>query len=284
MKRYYKEAAQRIITHIRELRASPVQPTARTSAATSAATSSAGDTEAMAAAASAVLSSPALQESVLASTQSRTPNTLHVGCSIGLIRAFYMRKIKFTDEGFTQRLQMVIHEFTPAAVVDAGTATVGSSGTGGAGCNMVPDNLQARTATAVAQVRTCNRIINAIAVDCVKLLWIASSVEKCKALKRGCYGRMCTACHKIEPCLAYLEAVRLSALLPGDPAPSDATTLSATPAISHLPLQLQEKDLKVEDWGYDVITSADALLADRFDETITACLDALELQEVGTPS
>ena len=265
---YYKDAAQRIITRIRELRATSGNSGDNTREGTGAAGGQGvGVTLAPTAVTpiTVVPSAAALQETVFSATLRRTPDTLHNGCSIGKVRAFYMRKIKFTDADFTDRLQTIESQFAAAAGITGGE----------------------RIATAVALVGTCSRIINAIAIDCVKLLWIAGSAEKCRALKRAGYGQMCIACTKLRPSLEFLEAVRphLDAVLVGQTGPSPfegvRSTLdaglallppSATTATVHAGGLSSEGNLVVDDWQYTIITDADAV----FDVEITARLDALE--------
>ena len=48
---------------------------------------------------------------VLTRTQRKTPTVIHPGYSIQRIRSFYMRKVKFTQETYTEKLSQIIEDF-----------------------------------------------------------------------------------------------------------------------------------------------------------------------------
>ena len=48
---------------------------------------------------------------VLSKTQRKTPTVIHPGYKITRIRAFYMRKVMFTKDAFTEKLQAILQEF-----------------------------------------------------------------------------------------------------------------------------------------------------------------------------
>ena len=48
---------------------------------------------------------------VLSKTQRKTPTVIHQGYKITRIRAFYMRKVMFTKDAFTEKLQAILTEF-----------------------------------------------------------------------------------------------------------------------------------------------------------------------------
>jgi hypothetical protein len=48
---------------------------------------------------------------VLTRTQRRTPTVIRAGFKISRIRAFYMRKVRFTEQTITERLGNIISEF-----------------------------------------------------------------------------------------------------------------------------------------------------------------------------
>ena len=48
---------------------------------------------------------------VLSKTQRKTPTVIHPGYKITRIRAFYMRKVMFTKDAFTEKLQAILTEF-----------------------------------------------------------------------------------------------------------------------------------------------------------------------------
>lgn len=48
---------------------------------------------------------------VLSKTQRKTPTVIHPGFKITRIRTFYMRKVMFTKDAFTEKLQAILSEF-----------------------------------------------------------------------------------------------------------------------------------------------------------------------------
>ena len=57
-----------------------------------------------------VPSGPDLVDIVLMRTQRRTPTVIHPGYKIQRIRAFYMRKIKFTQQTISERLSQILND------------------------------------------------------------------------------------------------------------------------------------------------------------------------------
>jgi nucleolar GTP-binding protein len=53
----------------------------------------------------------ALVDIILSMTQRKTPTITHTGYSIGRIRAFYMRKVKFAQQALHDRLAQILTEF-----------------------------------------------------------------------------------------------------------------------------------------------------------------------------
>lgn len=58
-----------------------------------------------------VPSAPDLVDIVLMRTQRKTPTVIHPGYKIQRIRAFYMRKIKFTQQTIQERLGQILTDF-----------------------------------------------------------------------------------------------------------------------------------------------------------------------------
>ena len=48
---------------------------------------------------------------VLSRTQRKTPTVIHPGYSINRIRSFYMRKVKFTQASYEEKLNNIVNEF-----------------------------------------------------------------------------------------------------------------------------------------------------------------------------
>jgi nucleolar GTP-binding protein len=48
---------------------------------------------------------------VLTRTQRKTPTVIHPGYKISRIRSFYMRKVKFTQQNYSERLRQILADF-----------------------------------------------------------------------------------------------------------------------------------------------------------------------------
>ena len=48
---------------------------------------------------------------VLSRTQRKTPTVVHKGYAISRIRSFYMRKVKYTQETFDEKLSQIVNDF-----------------------------------------------------------------------------------------------------------------------------------------------------------------------------
>ena len=48
---------------------------------------------------------------VLSRTQRKTPTVVHKGYAISRIRSFYMRKVKYTQETFDEKLGQIVNDF-----------------------------------------------------------------------------------------------------------------------------------------------------------------------------
>lgn len=48
---------------------------------------------------------------VLSKTQRKTPTVVHPGWKITRIRSFYLRKVMFTKDAFTEKLDAILTEF-----------------------------------------------------------------------------------------------------------------------------------------------------------------------------
>ena len=48
---------------------------------------------------------------ILSKTQRKTPTVVHKGYQISRIRSFYMRKVKFTQESFDEKIGLTLTDF-----------------------------------------------------------------------------------------------------------------------------------------------------------------------------
>jgi nucleolar GTP-binding protein len=144
-----------------------------------------------------VLQAKDLVDVVLSRTQRKTPTEVHPQFNINRIRAFYMRKVKFAQATFEEKLNLILDEFPKIDELHPFYADL---------CNVLYDRDHYKLA--LGQVKTVLGTVENIAKDYNKLLKFADSLYKCKMLKRAALGRMCTAIKKLQASLRYLEEIR----------------------------------------------------------------------------
>jgi nucleolar GTP-binding protein len=135
-----------------------------------------------------------LVDIVLTRTQRRTPTVVHAGWQISRVRSFYMRKVKFTQATFHEKLSAIVDEFPKLDDVHPFYADL---------INVLYDRDHYKLA--LGQVNTARQIVDNVAKDYLRLLKFGDSLFRCKQLKRAALGRMCTVMRKQGPTLGYLE-------------------------------------------------------------------------------
>eukprot|EP00762_Andalucia_godoyi_P001663 ANDGO_07120.mRNA.2 Nucleolar GTP-binding protein 1 len=134
---------------------------------------------------------------VLTRTQRGTPTVIHKGYEISRIRRFYMRKVRFTQQNYDEKLESILTEFPRMDDVHPFYADL---------MNILYDKDHYKLA--LGQLATAKNLIDKISKDYVRLLKYGDSLYRCKQLKRAALGRMCTLMRKQGPSLQYLEQVR----------------------------------------------------------------------------
>ncbi|KAF5754751.1 putative small GTP-binding protein [Helianthus annuus] len=134
---------------------------------------------------------------VLSRTQRQTPTVVHKGYAINRIRQFYMRKVKFTQTNFHEKLSTIIEEFPRLDDIHPFYGDL---------LHVLYNKDHYKLA--LGQINTARNLISKIAKDYVKLLKYGDSLYRCKALKVAALGRMCTVTKRIGPSLAYLDQIR----------------------------------------------------------------------------
>ena len=133
----------------------------------------------------------------LSKTQRKTPTVIHNGYAISRIRKFYMRKVKYTQENFHEKLHTILSEFPRLDDIHPFYGDL---------INVLYSRDHYKLA--LGQLNTAKSLIDNIGKDYLKLLKFADSLYRAKELKRAALGRMCTLITKLKPSLAYLEQVR----------------------------------------------------------------------------
>ncbi|XP_008553913.1 nucleolar GTP-binding protein 1 [Microplitis demolitor] len=134
---------------------------------------------------------------ILSKTQRKTPTVIHKNYKISRIRAFYTRKVKFTQQNFHDRLSKIIQEFPKLDDVHPFYADL---------MNVLYDKDHYKLA--LGQTNTARHLIDNVAKDYVRLLKYGDSLYRCKQLKKAALGRMATIMKRQAANLTYLEQVR----------------------------------------------------------------------------
>ncbi|XP_017878203.1 nucleolar GTP-binding protein 1 [Ceratina calcarata] len=134
---------------------------------------------------------------ILSKTQRKTPTVVHKNYKITRIRAFYIRKVKFTQQSFHDRLSQIIQEFPKLDDVHPFYADL---------MNVLYDKDHYKLA--LGQINIARNLIDNVAKDYVRLMKYGDSLYRCKQLKKAALGRMATIMKRQAANLAYLEQVR----------------------------------------------------------------------------
>ncbi|KAG6868203.1 hypothetical protein C0993_006344 [Termitomyces sp. T159_Od127] len=134
---------------------------------------------------------------VLSKTQRKTPTVIHKNFKISRIRNFYMRKVKFTQDSFEEKLAAILNEFPMLEDLHPFLSSL---------LNVLYDKNHYKLA--LGQLRTARHLIDHVAKDYCRLLKFGDSLYRCKQLKKAALGRMATIMRRQKDPLAYLEQVR----------------------------------------------------------------------------
>jgi len=134
---------------------------------------------------------------VLSKTQRKTPTVIHKHYKISRIRDFYMRKVKFTQQSFHDKLSIITSEFPIVANLHPFYGTL---------MNVLYNTDHYKLA--LGGINKARQLIDDCAKDYVKLLKYGDSLYRCKCLKRAALGRMVTIMKGQNKNLAYLEEIR----------------------------------------------------------------------------
>src|SRR6201996_4562616 len=134
---------------------------------------------------------------VLSRTQRRLPTQIRAGFKISRIRAFYIRKVKYTSETFAEKLSAILDGFPRLADIHPFHKDL---------LNTLYDADHFRIA--LGQLNTAKGLIETVSRDYIRLLKYGQSLFQCKQLKRAALGRMATITRRMKDPLLYLEQVR----------------------------------------------------------------------------
>lgn len=134
---------------------------------------------------------------VLNRTQRKTPTVIRPGFQITRIREFYMRKVRYTADGFSEKVQEIIDSFPRINDVHPFHRDL-------------LDTLYEKNhyKVSLASLSRAKALIDQVSRDYVRLLKFGQSLFQCKQLKRAALGRMATIVKRLKDPLLYLEQVR----------------------------------------------------------------------------
>nr|KAF6431313.1 GTP binding protein 4 [Rousettus aegyptiacus] len=133
----------------------------------------------------------------LSKTQRKTPTVIHKHYQIHRIRHFYMRKVKFTQQNYHDRLSQILTDFPKLDDIHPFYADL---------MNILYDKDHYKLA--LGQINIAKNLVDNVAKDYVRLMKYGDSLYRCKQLKRAALGRMCTVIRRQRQSLEYLEQVR----------------------------------------------------------------------------
>ncbi|CDH12362.1 Nucleolar GTP-binding protein 1 [Zygosaccharomyces bailii ISA1307] len=138
-----------------------------------------------------------LLDIVLNRTQRKTPTVIRPGFKITRIRAFYMRKVKYTGEGFAEKFEEILKGFPNINDVHPFHRDL-------------MDTLYEKNhyKISLAAISKAKSLVEQVSRDYVRLLKFGQSLFQCKQLKKAALGRMATIVKKLKDPLVYLEQVR----------------------------------------------------------------------------
>lgn len=133
----------------------------------------------------------------LSKTQRKTPTVIHKHYAINRIRGFYLRKIKYTQQNYHDKLSQIIQDFPQIEDIHPFYADL---------MNVLYDKDHFKLA--LGQINTCRHLIDNVSKDYARLMKYGDSMYRCKQLKKAALGRMCTIMKRQNQSLQYLEQVR----------------------------------------------------------------------------
>merc|ERR1711937_285315 len=104
---------------------------------------------------------------------------------ISRIRSFYMRKVKFTQTNFSEKLTLILQEFPKLEDIHPFYTDL---------LNVLYDRDHYKLA--LGRLNVARSLINKVAQDYLKSLNYGDSLYRCKQLKRAALGRTCTIIKK----------------------------------------------------------------------------------------
>ncbi|KAI0888651.1 nucleolar GTP-binding protein [Annulohypoxylon maeteangense] len=134
---------------------------------------------------------------VLSRTQRRLPTQIRSGFKISRIRGFYTRKVKFTQETFSEKFALILESFPRLQDIHPFHKDL---------LNTLYDADHFRIA--LGHLSTAKHLIETISRDYVRLIKYAQSLFQCKQLKKAALGRMATITKRLKDPLVYLDQVR----------------------------------------------------------------------------
>ncbi|GFW46421.1 nucleolar GTP-binding protein 1 [Trichonephila clavipes] len=116
---------------------------------------------------------------VLSKKRRKTPTVIHKQYKISRIRAFYMRKVKYTQTNFHDKLTRILTDFPKLEDIHLFFADIS---------NVLYDRYHNNIA--LGQLNTARHLIDNVAKEYCRLLKYGDTLYRCKLLKKAALGRL----------------------------------------------------------------------------------------------
>ena len=145
-----------------------------------------------------ILNAGSFINKILSSTQRKTPTLIHKRFSIERIRKFYIRKIKFVQQNFVNKISETLNSFPSVDYIHPFFGKL---------LNLMFQRQHYKLA--LYKLSKSKYIIDTISKNFVKLVKNGNSSYACKQLKKEALGRICTVIKKLDKSLIFLEKIRV---------------------------------------------------------------------------
>lgn len=125
-----------------------------------------------------ISSSKELIDVVLSKTQRKTPTIVHPQFELSRLRSFYMRKVKFAQSTFNEKLTAIIDDFPKLEDIHPFFADL---------INVLYDRDHFKLA--LGHANSVRNIVDNIAKDYIRLMKHGDSLYRLKMLKKAALGR-----------------------------------------------------------------------------------------------
>jgi nucleolar GTP-binding protein len=144
-----------------------------------------------------ILDSKGIINKILSGTQRKTPTVVHKRFPIERIRRFYIKKIKYVQQNFSNQITEILDNFPSIDYIHPFFGDL---------LNLMFERQHYKIA--LAKISVSKRKINYICKNFVKIVKNGNTSYVCKQSKKEALGRICTVVKKLNKSFVFLEKVR----------------------------------------------------------------------------